>query len=81
MADSPHWTLELYCGPKASPTKYLPNEHIYGPLLEIHFNKKIACISSYFDLLKVGPEGRLATLLTVRLNFTNNLDLDDDGNV
>jgi sugar lactone lactonase YvrE len=37
-------------------------------------------------LLKVGPEGGLATPLAteaegVRLNFTNDLDLDDEGNV
>jgi sugar lactone lactonase YvrE len=37
-------------------------------------------------LLRVGPEGGLATPLAteaegVRLNFTNDLDLDDEGNV
>uniref|UniRef100_A0A804P945 Strictosidine synthase conserved region domain-containing protein n=1 Tax=Zea mays TaxID=4577 RepID=A0A804P945_MAIZE len=41
---------------------------------------------AYFGLLKVRPEGGLATLLAteaegVRFNFTNDLDLDDEGNI
>jgi sugar lactone lactonase YvrE len=39
---------------------------------------------AYFGLLKVGPEGGLATQLTteaegVPLKFTNDLDIDEEG--
>jgi len=41
---------------------------------------------AYFGLLKVGPEGGLATSLTteaegVPLKFTNDLDIDEDGTI
>ena len=86
---SPRWTQELCGGPKASPLEYLPNEHICGRPLGLRFDKKTGDLyiaDAYFGLLKVGPEGGLATPLAteaegVRLNFTNDLDLDDEGNV
>jgi sugar lactone lactonase YvrE len=69
--------------------EYLPNEHICGRPLGLRFDKKTGDLyiaDAYFGLLKVGPEGGLATPLAteaegVRLNFTNDLDLDDEGNV
>jgi sugar lactone lactonase YvrE len=86
---SPRWTRELCAGSKALPLEYLPNEHICGRLLGLRFDKRngdLYIIDAYFGLLKVGPEGGLATPLAteaegVRLNFTNDLDLDDEGNV
>ncbi|CAL4944413.1 unnamed protein product [Urochloa decumbens] len=86
---SPRWTQELCGGPKASPLEYLPNEHICGRPLGLRFDKRngdLYIADAYFGLLKVGPEGGLATPLAteaegVRLNFTNDLDLDDEGNV
>lgn len=86
---SPRWTDELCSGPKASPMEYLPNEHICGRPLGLRFDKRngdLYIADAYFGLLKVGPEGGLATPLAteaegVRLNFTNDLDLDDEGNV
>ncbi|KAL4303099.1 hypothetical protein GQ457_10G007210 [Hibiscus cannabinus] len=43
-------------------------------------------VDPYFELLKVGPEGGLATSLVteasmVPLRFTNDLDIDDEGNI
>ncbi|PAN44993.1 hypothetical protein PAHAL_9G086600 [Panicum hallii] len=86
---SPRWTQELCGGPKASPMDYLPNEHICGRPLGLRFDKKsgdLYIADAYFGLLKVGPEGGLATPLAteaegVRFNFTNDLDLDEEGNV
>jgi hypothetical protein len=86
---SPRWSQEVCGGPKASPLDYLPNEHVCGRPLGIRFDRRTGDLyiaDAYFGLLKVGPEGGLATLLTtesegVRFNFTNDLDLDDEGNV
>ena len=86
---SPRWTQELCGGPKASPMEYLPNEHICGRPLGLRFDKRTGDLyiaDAYFGLHKVGPEGGLATPLAteaegVRFNFTNDLDLDEDGNV
>lgn len=41
---------------------------------------------AYFGLMKVGPEGGLATSLATEaegapLRFTNDLDIDEEGNV
>ncbi|XP_050368101.1 protein STRICTOSIDINE SYNTHASE-LIKE 3 [Argentina anserina] len=77
------------CDPKPSPMSYLPNEHICGRPLGLRFDKKTGDLyiaDAYLGLLKVGPEGGLATSLTteaegVPLRFTNDLDIDEEGNV
>ncbi|KAG6678723.1 hypothetical protein I3843_14G093000 [Carya illinoinensis] len=77
------------CNPKPSPLSYLKNEHICGRPLGLRFDKKTGDLyiaDAYFGLMKVGPEGGLATSLTseaegVPLRFTNDLDIDDKGNV
>lgn len=77
------------CDPKPSPLSYLKNEHICGRPLGLRFHKKTGDLyiaDAYFGLLKVGPEGGLATPLTteaegVSFNFTNDLDIDNEGNV
>ncbi|MBA0732511.1 hypothetical protein Gogos_016598 [Gossypium gossypioides] len=75
------------CNPKPSPLSYLPNEHICGRPLGLRFDKKTGDLyiaDAYLGLLKVGPEGGLATSLVtgangVPLRFTNDLDIDDEG--
>ncbi|KAE8691032.1 Protein STRICTOSIDINE SYNTHASE-LIKE 3 [Hibiscus syriacus] len=77
------------CDPKPSPSSYLPNEHICGRPLGLRFDKKTGDLyiaDAYFGLMKVGPEGGLATSLVteadgVPLRFTNDLDIDDEGNI
>lgn len=77
------------CNTKPSALSYLKNEHICGRPLGLRFDKKTGDLyiaDAYFGLLKVGPEGGLATSLTteaegVPLRFTNDLDIDDAGNV
>lgn len=77
------------CDPKPSPLMYLKNEHVCGRPLGLRFDKKsgdLYIADAYFGLLKVGPEGGLATQLTteaegVPLKFTNDFDFDEDGNV
>lgn len=77
------------CDPKPSPLSYLENEHICGRPLGLQFDKRTGDLyiaDAYFGLMKVGPEGGLAeTLATeaegVPLGFTNDLDVDDEGNV
>ncbi|KAJ4978985.1 hypothetical protein NE237_009765 [Protea cynaroides] len=77
------------CSTKPSPLSYLKNEHICGRPLGLRFYKKtgeLYIADAYFGLLKVGPEGGLATPLAteaegVPLRFTNDLDIDDEGNV
>lgn len=77
------------CNPKPSPLSYLKNEHICGRPLGLRFDKKTGDLyiaDAYFGLLKVGPEGGLATSLVteaegVPLRFTNDLDLDNEGNI
>lgn len=77
------------CDPKPSPLSYLKNEHICGRPLGLRFDKKTGDLyiaDAYFGLLKVGPEGGLATSLTteaegVPLRFTNDLDIDEEGNI
>ncbi|KAL5219203.1 hypothetical protein ABZP36_019887 [Zizania latifolia] len=86
---SPSWTAERCAGPKASTSDYHRNENICGRALGLRFDKRTGDLyiaDAYFGLLKVGPEGGLAMPLTteaegVRFNFTNDLDLDDEGNV
>lgn len=77
------------CDPKPSPMSYLKNEHICGRPLGLRFDKKTGDLyiaDAYFGLMKVGPEGGLAKSLTteaegIPLRFTNDLDIDDEGNV
>lgn len=77
------------CDPKPSPLSYVKNEHICGRPLGLRFDKKTGDLyiaDAYLGLMKVGPEGGLATSLSteaegVPLGFTNDLDIDDDGNV
>lgn len=77
------------CDPKPSTLSYLKNEHICGRPLGLRFHKKTGDLyiaDAYFGLLKVGPEGGLAVPLTteaegVPLNFTNDLDIDEEGNI
>ncbi|KAJ4971440.1 hypothetical protein NE237_004539 [Protea cynaroides] len=77
------------CSTKPSPLSYLQNEHICGRPLGLRFDKKtgeLYIADAYFGLMKVGPEGGLATSLAteaegVPLGFTNDLDIDDEGNV
>lgn len=77
------------CDPKPTIFGYLKNEHICGRPLGLRFDKKTGDMyiaDAYFGLLKVGPEGGLATPLAteaegVPLKFTNDLDLDEEGNV
>ncbi|KAL5545196.1 hypothetical protein UlMin_008980 [Ulmus minor] len=77
------------CDPKPSPLSYIKNEHICGRPLGLRFDKKTGDLyiaDAYLGLMKVGPEGGLATSLAteaegVPLLFTNDLDIDEEGNV
>lgn len=77
------------CSRKPSALSYAENEHICGRPLGLRFDNKsgdLYIADAYFGLMKVGPEGGLATSLTteaegVPLGFANDLDLDDEGNV
>ncbi|WOK92229.1 hypothetical protein Cni_G00920 [Canna indica] len=75
------------CNPNPSLFSYLKHEHICGRPLGLRFDKKTGDLyiaDAYFGLLKVGPQGGLATLLTneaegVPFGFTNDLDIDEEG--
>ncbi|XP_020202842.1 protein STRICTOSIDINE SYNTHASE-LIKE 3 [Cajanus cajan] len=77
------------CNPIASatPFSYVKTEHICGRPLGLRFDKKTGDLyiaDAYFGLLKVGPEGGLATSLVtevegVPLRFTNDVDVDAEG--
>ncbi|XP_020570962.1 protein STRICTOSIDINE SYNTHASE-LIKE 3-like [Phalaenopsis equestris] len=77
------------CDPKPSASSYLENEHICGRPLGLRFDKKTGDLyiaDAYYGLLKVGPQGGLASLLTseaegIPFKFTNDLDIDEEGNV
>jgi sugar lactone lactonase YvrE len=77
------------CDPKPSPMLYLKHEHICGRPLGLRFDKKTGDLyiaDAYLGLMKVGPEGGVATSLAteaegIPLRFTNDLDIDDQGNV
>ncbi|EPS65875.1 hypothetical protein M569_08902 [Genlisea aurea] len=77
------------CDPKPSILDYLKNEHICGRPLGLRFDRKngdLYIADAYFGLMKVGREGGLATSLAteaegIPLGFTNDLDVDDEGNV
>lgn len=94
--DGYNWTDFAYtsanrsvCDPQPNPLGYMKNEHICGRPLGLRFNKKTGDLyiaDAYFGLMKVGPEGGVATSLAteaegVPLTFTNDLDIDDEGNV
>lgn len=72
-----------------SPLSYVKYEHICGRPLGLRFNKitgDLYIADAYFGLLVVGPQGGLATPLVteaegVPFKFTNDLDIDMDGNV
>lgn len=79
------------CDPKPNPTpvSYVKDEHICGRPLGLRFDKRsgdLYIADAYFGLMKVGPEGGLATTLSteaegVPLTFVNDLDIDDEGNI
>ncbi|XP_010253308.1 PREDICTED: protein STRICTOSIDINE SYNTHASE-LIKE 3-like [Nelumbo nucifera] len=77
------------CNPKPSIFNYLNDEHICGRPLGLRFDKRTGDLyiaDAYFGLMKVGPEGGQATLLATEVEgipfgFTNDLDIDDEGNV
>ncbi|XP_061360335.1 protein STRICTOSIDINE SYNTHASE-LIKE 3-like [Gastrolobium bilobum] len=79
------------CNPKASasPPSYVETEHICGRPLGLRFDKKTGDLyiaDAYFGLMKVGPQGGLATSLAteaegVALRFTNDVDIDTEGNI
>ncbi|XP_009797832.1 protein STRICTOSIDINE SYNTHASE-LIKE 3-like [Nicotiana sylvestris] len=95
--DGQKWTDFAYtsanrsgnCDPKPSPLSYLANEHICGRPLGLRFDKTTGDLyiaDAYFGVMKVGLEGGLAETLTneaegVPLGFTNDLDIDDEGNI
>uniref|UniRef100_A0A7N0TI13 Strictosidine synthase conserved region domain-containing protein n=1 Tax=Kalanchoe fedtschenkoi TaxID=63787 RepID=A0A7N0TI13_KALFE len=95
--DGHSWTDFAYTSPNRSelcnwspnPLSYLKNEHICGRPLGLRFHKRTGDLyiaDAYFGVLRVGPDGGLATSLTaeaegVPLKFTNDLDVDDQGNV
>jgi sugar lactone lactonase YvrE len=79
------------CNPKESATafSYVETEHICGRPLGLRFDKKTGDLyiaDAYFGLMKVGPEGGLATSLATEvegapIRFTNDVDFDTEGNV
>ncbi|KAF9592605.1 hypothetical protein IFM89_016253 [Coptis chinensis] len=79
---------QSYAVLKPSPLSYMKNEH-YVAAIGPRFNKKTGDLyiaDAYFGLMVVGPEGGLATLLVneaeaVPLRFTNDLDIDEEGNI
>ncbi|KAJ7284217.1 hypothetical protein O6H91_08G070900 [Diphasiastrum complanatum] len=81
---SPNWT-EACKGERDG----LGREHICGRPLGLRFNKtsgELFIADAYFGLLVVGPDGGQATTLSteaegIPFKFTNDLDLDDEGNV
>nr|KYP43606.1 Adipocyte plasma membrane-associated protein [Cajanus cajan] len=84
---------EALCSPKASASasalSYVETEHICGRPLGLRFDKKsgdLYIADAYFGLMKVGPQGGLATSITteaegVPLRFTNDVDVDTEGNL
>ncbi|CAJ2654798.1 adipocyte plasma membrane-associated protein [Trifolium pratense] len=73
----------------ATPFSYVKTEHICGRPLGLRFHKKtgeLYIADAYLGLMKVGPEGGLATTLAtevegVTLRFPNDVDVDSEGNV
>jgi len=68
---------------------YVKTEHICGRPLGLRFDKKsgdLYIADAYFGLMKVGPQGGLATSLAteaegVPLRFTIDVDIDTEGNL
>ncbi|KHN17996.1 Strictosidine synthase 3 [Glycine soja] len=93
------WTDFAYTSPNrseqynpkasASPMSYVKTEHICGRPLGLRFDKKsgdLYIADAYFGLMKVGPQGGLATSLAteaegVPLRFTIDVDIDTEGNL
>ncbi|WJX73810.1 cohesin loading factor Ssl3, variant 2 [Trifolium repens] len=79
------------CNPQesATPFSYVETEHICGRPLGLRFDKKTGDLyiaDAYFGLMKVGPEGGLATSLATEvegapIRFTNDVDFDTEGNI
>ncbi|KAF9595454.1 hypothetical protein IFM89_000372 [Coptis chinensis] len=77
------------CGPKPLLSSNWKYEHVCGRPLGLRFNKRtgeLYIADAYFGLMKVGPEGGLATSVAteaegVPFRFTNDLDIDNEGNV
>ncbi|KAL2631933.1 hypothetical protein R1flu_016619 [Riccia fluitans] len=76
------------CNPTNPPSPNLEYEHLCGRPLGIRFNKagELFICDAYFGLLKVGPEGGVAEVLSneaegQKFRFTNDLDIDDDGTI
>lgn len=89
MVDTVVASRKDLCEPRPSLLDYAKNEHICGRPLGLRFDKRtgeLYIADAYFGLMKVGPEGGVATSLTteaegVPMKFANDLDIDDDGNV
>ncbi|OIW15708.1 hypothetical protein TanjilG_04243 [Lupinus angustifolius] len=79
------------CNPKASasPSSYVETEHICGRPLGLRFDKitgDLYIADAYFGVMKVGPQGGVAASLVteaegIPLRFTNDVDIDTQGNV
>ncbi|KAJ7542965.1 hypothetical protein O6H91_09G020100 [Diphasiastrum complanatum] len=77
------------CQPKIPPQPNVAFEHVCGRPLGLRFSKKtgeLFIADAYHGLLVVGPDGGLAKSLATEaegepFKFTNDLDLDDEGNV
>lgn len=75
------------CKPKSPPATNLPNEHICGRPLGIHFMERtgeLYIADAYHGLLVVGPNGGEATVVVgeaegVPLGFTNDVEISSDG--
>ncbi|CAI8606129.1 unnamed protein product [Vicia faba] len=72
----------------ASPLSYVETEHMCGRPLRLRFDKKTGNLyieDAYFGLMKIEPQGGLATSLAtevggVTLRFTYDVDIDAEGN-
>ncbi|KAL3689884.1 hypothetical protein R1sor_016193 [Riccia sorocarpa] len=76
------------CNPTKPPTANVKYEHLCGRPLGLRISKdgELFICDAYFGLLKVGPEGGLAEVLSnesegEKLGFTNDLDIHDDGTI
>lgn len=75
------------CKPQSPPASNLPNEHICGRPLGIHFMQhtgELYIADAYHGLCVVGPDGGEAKLVVgeaegVPLRFTNDVEISSDG--